>query len=237
MEDAAAIIGGLILVTPVSGWEIAAVIIGGITAGLFILVLIAQMIATFATWRAANAAKASVDLAKNEADLRLAPFISVPDLEAQFIKDRSGKVLTRRNPQSGVLDLNEARIKGDPESIVYRIGMKNSGQTAAVNVGHGIGQSFDRDEALTTMRADTGHSGTLVPPASSVTHDIDIPLEASYIYQTDSEHPYFLAFSVAYEDHKGGAFFVEVEWEIRGFNINTLRHSAPEPYSSETPSG
>ena len=232
MDDAPAVIREAVVVAT-SSWSDPSVIVGVVTAALFICVLIAQIAATRATWRAANAAKASVDLAKTESDLRLAPFISVPDLNAWAVKDKSGRVLVRRNLQSGLVDLTEARSHGQPETMVYRIEMKNSGPIAAMNVGHGLGHDFNRDKALGAMRADTGYSGTLVPPGSSTTHDIEIPAHAVDVFRADQDHPYFVAFSVAYEDHKGCGFLVEVEWEQRGSNITALRHSPPESYSGE----
>lgn len=234
MEEVPVTLREIIVVMPTSGWQIAAVIIGGITALLFSGVLIAQLFATFATSRAAKAAKESLDLAKYEMDLRLAPFISVPDLEVQAIKDNLGKVLVRRNPQTGEVSWDEARSKGEPTTVVYRIEMKNSGPIAAANMGHGLGQNFGRSEALSEMRADTWHAGTLVPPGSSITHDFDIALDVVKIYVDDLDRPYFVAFSVVYEDQKDCGFLVEVEWELRGNLISTLRHSRPEPYSGET---
>ena len=129
----------LVIVAAKTLWSDPLVIVGIATAVLFILVLSVQIIATFGTIRAANAAKSSVDLAKAEAELRLAPFISVPEISAEAILDEGHRVLLRKNPQTGNLDANEARKRGEPKFIVYRIEIKNSGTIAAANMGHGLG--------------------------------------------------------------------------------------------------
>ena len=60
------------------------VIVGIVTAGLFFCVLLGQIAATLTT-------RAAVDLARTEANLRWAPFISVPDLDVVANQRRFGR--------------------------------------------------------------------------------------------------------------------------------------------------
>ena len=84
------------------------------------------------------------------------------------------------------------------------------------------------------MKTDTKHAGTLVPPVSSITHDIEITVENVDSSTADLEHPYFVMFSVAYEDHKRQGFLVEVEWALQGNKIIMLKHSSPQSYEGPT---
>ena len=80
------------------------------------------------------------------------------------------------------------------------------------------------------MRDDTGHVDFLIPPNTTKTHDIDIPLEDVRLYYSREGPPYFVAASVAYQNLKQEGQLVEVEWQFSGSIFQVLRHSAPEPY-------
>jgi hypothetical protein len=226
------------LAIEVGNWEKTAVIAGILSAGLLLAVLAVQIWATLQTRKAATAAKDSSDAAvaanhraQVEMAVRLAPFVSIKNVESYAVKDNSGLIILRIDPDTGILDLGQIETTATLFFVIFRLTVVNSGPVAAFRAGYGLGKGFDRASARQQMQDDTGHVDSLIPPNTVTSHDFDIPLEDVRRYRSQDGPPYFVAASVAYQslDRKGQ--IVEVEWQLHGSTIQLLRHTAPEPYT------
>jgi len=228
----------VILAVEVSNWEKAAVIFGILSAGLLVAVLAIQIWATLQTRKAATAAKVSSDAAvaandraQVEMDIRLSPFVSISGLEPKAVKDAFGLVILTKDPDTGILDLAQIGSTASQMFLIFELTVVNSGPVAALQAGYGLGKGFDREGARQQMRDDTGHIDSLIPPNTTLTHDIDIPLEDVRRYRSQEGPPYFVVASVAYQNLDREGQLVEVEWQLHGSTVQLLRHSAPELYT------
>ena len=231
----------MLLAVEVSDWDKADVLIGGIAAGLLIIVIGIQIWTTWQAKAAAEAAKISADSAveanrraKEEMDIRLTPFVSITSVDPYAVKDATGLIVLRKDPGTGLLDVGNLGVADGPKFVLYRITIVNSGPVAALQAGFGHGKGFDRNLAYKDMRDDTGHVDSLIPPETTTTSDVDIPLQDVRRFRAEDGDPYYLAFSVAYQDRNREGKLVEIEWRFRSAAAEILRHSAPEPFTDSS---
>ena len=90
-----------LLVVEVGNWQKIDVWVAGIAAVALVIVLGFTIKTANAARDTANEARLANDLAQEEMDIRLAPFISIRDLKGGRAEDTDGQILLNPDPTTG----------------------------------------------------------------------------------------------------------------------------------------
>jgi len=228
--------------TQASDWEKGGVIVGAITAGLFLAVLFLQFRATQATEKAANASRDSANAAMSSADaareankmaaaemdIRLRPWLFIGYPKIRRIESAQGTAISLR---SSIAQAEESSIQippGMPDDAVaiYELPITNYGQLPAINVDTLV--NFDLDQAIAEANLDEigNAKRSIIPPSHTVPQSSRSSAK-SYASFSEGHATGYFAVRVHYDDREGRSWRSESSFQWRGTSISPIFMKPP----------
>ena len=194
----------------VSNWDKMAVIVGIVTSTLFFLVLLAQVIATCYTRRAANAARSAADEARR----------------ANNIAEQ--ETVIRHQPSLAIHmpDLPPPDNQADP--VILSVPIKNHGEWPANEIDIFLEANRDLDTAVALNNKKIRLSRNAIYGGDTFRNILPMS-QADWRGMVNSEFPMFVAGCVTYNDPQTAKRWrVEASYRMEGSILQPVKVGVPE---------